>query len=788
MPVTTPRTQANRPAAAFTPLGEDILLLKRFSANEQLGRLFEYELDLITDQPEKVDANKLLGAPVAVRVDLADGSPRYFHGLCSRFSQISGDGDVNTYRATVVPWLWTLTRTADCRIFHDDARQSLTVPKIVLQVFRDFGASAFRDALAGSYDKLEYCVQYCETAFAFVSRLMEREGIYYFFEHKEDGHKLVLADASTAHEPFPGYETLVYRGRDRAHPSEEHVSRWEVRHEIQPGAVALNSFDFKKPGDDLKVKKTVSRQHDNAAFEWYDFQTFYDKRDIGEQYAKARLDEFHSDYEVITGEATTPGLAVGHTFKVSGLPSGSEETEYLVTSMRTLVVPDAYESTSKAANEPLFRCQFTAIPAKQNFRPARVTPLPRIRGPQTAVVVGPSGEEIHTDEFGRIRVQFPWDRRGKGDETSSCWIRVSQNWAGKKWGAMFLPRVGQEVIVEYLEGDPDRPIVTGKVYNGDHNPPYGLPDQATKSTIKSLSSKGGGGFNEIRFEDKKGEEQIFIHGEKQLDIRIEKDAYEYIGKDRHMIVKGDQVEKVEGARSESVGGDHKEQVDKDRHVKVTGKEAIEIGGSHSLTVTGDVIEVFKGNHSEQTTQNLYVKAMGVVIEAQSGITLKCGGNSVVIDPSGVTVKGTMVVLDGSMTRINSGPGSPAMSGSPGSAVAPAAPADPHEADKADPGEMEKVKAKQVEEKKGKYGAVPVTPHKPPQTQEEKEKKPSWVAIELRDVDGQPIAGEPYRIELPDGSVQEGTLDDKGFAQVDGIEPGSCKITFPNRDARAWNAG
>ena len=780
------RTQKHRAAAVMTPLGEDLLLLKRFIGSESLGRLFEYELELITEKPDEVDPNKLLGAPMAVRLDLADGTPRYFHGICSRFSQANGDEDTPTFRATVVPWLWILTRSADCRIFCDDNREKFPVDKIVLEVFRDFGASAFRDALSGDYDPQEYVVQYCETAFNFVSRLMEREGIYYFFEHKEDGHKLVLSDGATSHEPFPGYDVLTYRGRDRTHPTEEHVSRWEVRKEVQPGTVTLDSFDFKKPADDLTVKKGIEREHGNAGFEWYDFQS-YDKRDAGKQQAAVKLDEFQAEHEVIYGQANIPGIACGYTFKVAGLP-GFEDVEYLVTSVRYVVVPDHYESGG-ASDEAFFRCQFTAIPAKQTFRPRRTTPRPLIRGPQTAMVVGKAGDEIHTDEHGRVRVQFPWDRRGKADETSSCWIRVSQNWAGKKWGAMFIPRVGQEVIVEYLEGDPDRPIITGRVYNGDATPPYGLPDNATMSTIKSLSSKGGGGFNEIRFEDKKGSEQIFIHAEKNQDVRVKEALYEYVGKSHHLIVKENQLEKVEGNRSETVGGSHMEKITKDRNVKVEGKEALEVTGSHSLKVTGDVMEKFGANHAEEAGQNVYIKAgMSLVLEAGMQITLKCGASSVVIGPAGVTIKGSPeVVLDGTMTRINSGPGAPPGTGSPPNPVAPADPTAPEEADKADPGEMTKVKAKQMEQKKGKYGAVTPPAHKPPETEEEKKKKHTFVAIELLDVDGQPIPGEPYKIELPDGSVTQGTLDEKGFAQVDGIDPGNCKVTFPRLDHRAWKS-
>ena len=252
--------------------------------------------------------------------------------------------------------------------------------------------------------------------------------------------------------------------------------------------------------------------------------------------------------------------------------------------------------------------------------------------------MGAGGEEIHTDQYGRVKVLFHWDRYGQADQNSSCWIRVSQEWAGKKWGAIHLPRIGQEVIVEFLEGDPYRPIITGRVYNGDAMPPYDLPAEQTKSTLKSNSSKGGLGFNELRFEDKKGSEQIFIHGEKNLDVRIKNDAFETIGNNRHLVIKQDKLEHVANNRDEVVDADHKEKIGKDRHLLVGGKEAKKVGDSQSLTVGGDVIEVFKANHSEQTTDDYYLKADNIVIEGSTNVTIKVGGSSIAIAADGIALK------------------------------------------------------------------------------------------------------------------------------------------------------
>ena len=273
-----------------------------------------------------------------------------------------------------------------------------------------------------------------------------------------------------------------------------------------------------------------------------------------------------------------------------------------------------------------------------------------IKGTQTAIVAGRKGEEIHTDEHGRIKVQFHWDRESKGDENSSCWIRVGQLWADRGWGAVYIPRVGQEVIVGFLEGDPDRPIIIGCVYHGTNRPPYKLPGEKTKSTVKSGSSPGGGGFNEIRFEDKKGEEQLFLHAEKNQDIRVKNDCFEWIGNDRHLIVKNDQKEQVENNRQEAIGADHNEEIGKDRHLKVKGKEAKAVDGSHSFTVKGDVVEVFKANHSEQVTNDYYLKGDNVVIEGMSNVTIKVGQSFIAIESPGIRI-GTngQIVLEAKST-------------------------------------------------------------------------------------------------------------------------------------------
>jgi type VI secretion system secreted protein VgrG len=628
-----PATQKQRFLAVGTALGDDKLLVLKVSVAEQLGRLFRLELELASEDPA-VSFDDIVGTNATLRLELHNQKTRYFNGYISRFTQVEQRRNFARYHATLVPWLWFLTRTADCRIF-----QKMKAPDIIEKVFKDHGFKDYKLSLSASYREWEYCVQYRETDFNFVSRLMEQEGIYYFFEHKNGVHTLVLADAAAAHSPFEDYDTLVYR--PHTHTGEETaetVTDWVVEQEVQSGVYALADFDFKKPAAPILTNANISRKHAAADFEMYDYPGEFEKRDEGEAYAKVRIQELQAQHEILRGQATVRGVATGSKFTLKGHPRDDQNRDYLVTGVSLQADVGEYESAAKGEGEPFYSCSFTARPVNEPFRAPRLTPKPVVQGPQTAIVVGQKGEEIETDEFGRVKVQFHWDRYGKADENSSCWVRVAQPIAGKGWGAMALPRIGQEVIVEFLEGDPDHPIVTGCIYNATNKVPYDLPAHKTLSTLKTNSSKGGQGFNELRFEDKKGEEQIFIHGEKNQDIRIKNDAFEWIGNNRHLVIKKDQIEHVENNRDETVDADHKEKIGKDRHLKVVGKEAKEVGDSQSLTVKGDVIEVFKANHSEQTSSDYYLKADNVVIEGMTNVTIKVGGSSIAIAADGIALK------------------------------------------------------------------------------------------------------------------------------------------------------
>lgn len=575
-------TQKNRIASVKSPLGEDVLLFRQMTASEELGRLYEFNLELLSSN-ESIKMEDVLGRKITVRLALRQGGERFFNGYVTRFAQIERVGGFAQYQATLRPWLWFLTRTSDCRIFQDK-----TIPQIIKEIFREHGFSDFREALH-SYQPKGYCVQYRETDFNFVSRLMEQEGMYYFFEHADDKHTLVMADSRSAHHAISP-ETLPYLHADESSVRErDHVAEWYLSQEIQPGVFALNDFDFEKPkasnSGSLKVKSTTKREHAQANYEIYDYPGEYVKADDGENYAKTWLESLQTQHERLRGRADARGMAVGGLFKLAEYPREDQNREYLITSANYTFGTEDYE-TGKSTPDVEYSCSFNAIPSKQPFRSARTTPKPFVQGPQTAIVVGKAGEEIWTDKYGRVKVQFHWDRYGKADENSSCWVRASHPWAGKNWGAIAVPRMGQEVIVDFLEGDPDQPIITGRVYNADQMPPWDLPANATQSGVLSRSSKGGSGANAnaIRMEDKKGAEQLWIHAEKNQDIEVENDETHWVGHDRKKTIDNDETTLVKHDRTETVGNNEKITIGVDRTEKVGSNETIGIGSHRSVTV------------------------------------------------------------------------------------------------------------------------------------------------------------------------------------------------------------
>ncbi len=633
-------TQENLSFTLKTVLGKDKLILQSMTGSEQLSGPFRYELELLSEDDE-LDATKILGTPLTVTIDLGRSKTRYFNGYVSRFVWTG----LGKYQATVVPWLWLLTRSTDCRIF-----QEKKVPDILENVFKNtFGFSDYKMELNGTYPNWEYCVQYRETAFNFVSRLMEQEGIYYYFEHSDSKHDLVLCDNPSSH--F-GNQKIPFRPPGQAEAVDfEHVSRWEVESRYQPGKCELRDFDFQKPATQLenKAASTLKSKLKNAAdYEVYDYPGEYIVSGDGENYVKARMAELDAQVHVAAGTSDALAMTCGETFTLSDHPRKDQNKKYLVTAAQYHISNGSIDPSDNQESE--FSISFTAIEARQQFRPPRVTPKPVVQGPQTAIVTGPSGEEIHTDKYGRVKVQFHWDRQGKKDEKSSCFIRVAQMWAGKTWGAICLPRICQEVVVDFLEGDPDRPLITGSVYNDEQKPPYKLPDNMTKWGFKSQSTKKGDSetFNELRFEEKKGEEEVYFHAENNFNRVVENNDTLKVGFDKKN--EGDQTIEILNNQilkvgcSDAADGSQTIEVWKDRNLTVKeGNETVKIEkGNQDITIA-------KGNHT------LKVDAGESTIEAAKKLTLKVGSSEIVMTPQDITIKASKIIVKSKMdTEIKAG--------------------------------------------------------------------------------------------------------------------------------------
>jgi type VI secretion system secreted protein VgrG len=592
-----------------TALGPEALRLKTMRGEEALSRLFRFDLELTASDPG-IDYKAVVGKGATVRLKLSDSTPRYFNGIISRIVQAPTEGGSAMFRAELVPWTWLLTRTTNCRIF-----QNLTAPAIVEKVFRDHGFQDFRSHLQQQYPVREYCAQYRETDFNFISRLLEDCGIWYFFEHENGKHTLVLCDVAAEHKPCPKQpKARLTRSQDDRQRLIDVINTWAMGHELRPSGYALQAFNFETPSTNLGVKvESVHASPTGAKPEVYDYPGGYAKRTEGEALVRTRIEEEEAQALIIRGTSTCRAFAAGYRFDLTEHPRKEVNQAYALVSVshQTYEPQGMGPQAEDEERPPPYVNAFSCLPIAVPFRPKRVTPRPVIHGAQTAIVCGKKGEEVWVDKHGRVKVQFHWDREGKRDENSSCWIRVAQHWAGKRWGTLFLPRVGQEVLVEFLEGDPDQPIVTGRVYNAEQGPPYDLPADQTKSGIKSSSSKGGGGFNELRFDDKKGAEQVFIHGQRDLDLVIKRDAREHIGNELHVIVDKSRLEHV---KAES-------------HLKVDGNRVEDVG------------------------KDLVLKAGRLIIESVGTITLKSAAGFVQIDGSGVTIQGALV-------NINSG-GTPA---------------------------------------------------------------------------------------------------------------------------------
>ena len=571
------------PLTLTCPLPAADLSVESLSATYGLSELGEMQLDLVSARPD-IRPRDLLGKTMAVTLHTRSGADRHFHGYVTRFGLRGSRGRFHGYQATVRPWLWFLTRTADCRVFQD-----LTVPDIVKKVFQDHADANVEFKLFREYRTWTYCVQYRESDFSFVSRLLEHEGIYWYIEHGASGHKLVLVDAHSAHDLCAGTSTLAYEANPELAPLEaDFITNWSYAGEVCSGKAVLTSYDFERPSASLVVQQASPQSHAQADQEVFDFQGDYTQATHGKQWAENRMDELLARHEIVQGHTSAQLMACGHRFKLARHPVPDQNREYLIVSESIHAKQGTQES---AVGDFSFSYDFTAMPATRQFRPPRHTTKPFVQGPQTAVVVGPSGDEIFTDKYGRVKVQFHWDRLGRKDEKSSCWVRVSHPWAGKNFGMIHIPRIGQEVVVSFLEGDPDQPLITGRVYNAEQMPPWELPANATQSGILTRSSKGGayGNANAIRFEDKKGHEQLWIHAEKNQDIEVENDETHWVGHDRTKTIDHDETVHVKHDRTETVDNNERITIGVNRTEAVGNNEVISIGNDQTETIGGSMM-------------------------------------------------------------------------------------------------------------------------------------------------------------------------------------------------------
>jgi len=629
----------------------------RFSGQEELSRPFVFRLELASEDhaiefAQVVDHSAVLGI-------VRDGDMRYVNGIVSRFEQ----GEIGTrfalYHVELVPKIWRLAYRHNCRIFQDK-----TAPAIIKQILTEvgLGGDEYRQVLQGQHPTREYCVQYRESELDFISRLMEEEGIFYYFEHADDKHVMVMADTSSVHPAVSGDGKARYIPRQAGLVSEEHVFAFRYAEEIRPGVSTLRDFNFKKPAQDLDG---TFRADQDARLEYYDYPGRYDESGVGAALAKVRLQELRVPRKTGAGAGVCANFLPGYTVTLKEFPRDSLNIKYLLVGVITEAAqPQALEETAGDGGTE-FSNTFTCIPFTVPYRAPRLTTKPFVKGSQTAIVVGPPGEEIYTDTYGRIKVQFHWDREGQRNERSSCWIRTSQAWAGAAWGAMSIPRIGHEVIVDFLEGDPDRPIITGRVYHGTNRPPDALPANKTRTTLKTNSSKGGGGSNELRFEDRKNQEQIYLHAQKDQDNVVEHDETTKVGHDRTETVGNDETTRIGHDRTETVGNDetiaigmsrtetvgHNEQVSITlmRTHSVGVNDMLNVGAAQEITVGGaQVVSVGLARALSVGLNHITNVGKHLSITAGDSVSIVTGKASITMNKDGtIVITGTDISITGS---------------------------------------------------------------------------------------------------------------------------------------------
>jgi type VI secretion system secreted protein VgrG len=525
-------SQSGRLLELTTPLGPEELCPIDFSGVEYISSLFQFSLSMISSNTS-IDAQQLLGKAISLKLN-ASGVTRYFNGLITRFNAGAIKNGMRYYNAMIQPWLSLLNYTSDSRIFHNK-----DVIEIAQNIFQEFKFNNYNiQNITKHYKKRDYCVQYGETTLNFLHRLFQEEGVFYYFQHEETKHTLVLADSNNACKKCT--ESVVFESGSQKSSG---LTRWQRQQAFYSGRFECKDYNYETPDQALTTQQTSSAKLPMAQlFGQYHYPGLYSEIDTGKNISQHRFEAHELNHDLASGAGNYDSFTAGGKFMLENLPVETDEGNYILLEVAHHASDNTYLHGAQGGQS--YFNEFVCSPSKINIRPMVNAVKPVIYGTQTAIVTGPSGEEIYTDDYGRVKVQFHWDRKGKKDDYSSCWVRVAQNWAGKNWGTLFIPRIGQEVVVQFLEGNPDKPIIIGSVYNAEHLPPYHLPFEQTQSGIKTRSSKDGSinDANELRFEDKKGDEEIFIQAQKDFNRLIK-------NSENVTIVQGDQITQIQAGSS-----------------------------------------------------------------------------------------------------------------------------------------------------------------------------------------------------------------------------------------------
>ncbi len=814
-------------------LAEADLSVRKVAGREGLSAPYWFDVDFVPASGEPLELADLSGAEALLTMRRPEGQERSVHGLLQSAEMVEVAAGKPRYRARLAPRLMRLEHVRRSRIF-----QAMSVPDIVKKIL-DEGEVKHRESLSGTYAPRAYCVQYRESDLAFVSRLLEEEGIFYFFEHGQDEHVMVLADAGSGCVELQGDATVPFRGVARvgeAAEEEEHLTELERACRLRAGKVSLRDFDFERP--ELRVEGQCQAQGDTFGIECYEYPGGFRDGGAGSRLSRVRLEELRFGVETFAGAGTCLRFLPGATFEAAEHADSAMNRKLLL----VRVEHEAWQRGGEGAIDQGYRNAFACLDAGVPYRPPRRTPRPRALA-ETAVVVGPSGEEIYPDKHGRVKVRFHWDREGKADEKASCWIRCAQVWAGPAWGASFVPRIGQEVVVRFLEGDPDQPLLVGAVYNGSHQPPIALPDDKTRSTLRTDSSPGSGGANELRFEDLKDAEEVHLHAQKDEAIEVLNDKRQEVravetlevGKDRSQEIRGNQSLEVAeddgttvgssqtlavtGARTTAVGASHRETVARAQTVNVGGNRTIGVGGAATETaaaaaalnvgagyvvnvgaamntavgglfsgqVGGARIEIVGATRGEVVGKDSEAQVAGDwEVEVGGSVGLGTGkdqndevaGAVEIETPKPAVWSAKEVKLEADKLSLVVG-GKTALSiDSSGNVTFGAA-------NFSIDGTMLTLKGSQVTKggSASASGASPkVTKLKPLPGDK------AFVELDLKDQDGNPVANEWFQVEFPDGTVKEGRTDGSGHAWVPGAKEGNVKVSLPRLDKNDWKAG